>query len=295
MNNPLVSVICVCFNQGNFIEEAVKSVLNQTYTPIEIILVDDGSTDNSSIVINKLKDMNPDIAVIQQENSGLCKAFNRGMAKSSGRFIVDLAADDIFHPHRIGKQVELFEKLADDYGVVFTDAEIIDEDGNLLRDHFDTVKNSLGIKKIPEGDIFYDLIDKFFVSAPTMLVKREVFDDLKGYDESLEYEDFDFWIRSSRKWKYGLLDRKLTKVRKHVGGMTANMYRKRDKKVESTFIVCKKIEKMIDDNRGRAALLRRVKYEFRMALKYGNFPWLKKWYYYYRDLGGSLRGLLNKN
>ena len=108
MNSQLVSVICLCYNQARFIEEAVQSVLMQTHQTIQLIIVDDASTDNSPEMIGKIVSANPRIEyLLLKENLGNCAAFNRGLALVKGDFIIDLAADDILLPERVAAGVKI--------------------------------------------------------------------------------------------------------------------------------------------------------------------------------------------
>src|SRR5688572_16900954 len=113
MDQPLVSVVCLCYNHAAFVKEAVQSVMGQTYPNIELILVDDASRDNSAAVIEELQRQYPSIKVILLKNNvGNCKAFNQALAESKGAYIIDLAADDILMPDRIKQGVEFFQSFS---------------------------------------------------------------------------------------------------------------------------------------------------------------------------------------
>lgn len=104
MQVPVVSVICVCYNQGRFVSEAITSVLRQSYPRVQLVVVDDGSQDNSVETIRACVDDHPEIAFLPlSENSGYCKAFNEALRHATGAFVIDLAADDILAPERIKK------------------------------------------------------------------------------------------------------------------------------------------------------------------------------------------------
>src|SRR5688572_3629948 len=241
MYKPLVSIICVCHNHEHFITEALESVLKQTYSNLQIIIVDDASQDASVQRINKIVQHNTSIQLVAlSQNIGLCKAFNRGLTLAKGDFIVDFATDDVMLPDRIQHQIDFFENLDDSYGVVFTDGCYIDTHGKFIRNHFEYLFKKGLLTKIPEGDIYADVLSTYFILSPTMLVRRAVFDKLGGYDETLSYEDFDFWVRSSRMFKYGFLDEKLTKVRRTKKSMSTGWYQPGDPQLHSTYLVCKK-------------------------------------------------------
>jgi len=271
MSQPLVSVICLCYNHARFINEAIASVLAQTYPAIEIIIVDDGSGDDSVAAIERIVAKHPHIQFLSlKENIGNCAAFNHGLALASGEYVVDFATDDVLLPRRIEKQVALFETLDATYGVIFTDAEYIDEQSRPFRKHFEYLfaKDLLG--HIPQGDVYTDVLRRYFICSPTMLVRRKVMDELKGYDETLAYEDFDFWVRSSREYKYAFLDEPLTQVRRGHRSMSTFLYARGNKQLESTFRICRKAMQLNRTQADKEALVWRVRYEFRQAVMAGS-------------------------
>src|SRR6188768_2547720 len=138
MMAPLVSIICLSYNHERFVQEAIGSVLQQTYPNIELIVVDDGSTDNSADAISNLLSKYPSVSFLRLEkNMGYCKAFNQGLARATGDFIIDLAGDDILLPERVAEGVKAFQAVGDEYGLNFTDAELINEEGKPIRVHSD--------------------------------------------------------------------------------------------------------------------------------------------------------------
>ncbi len=282
MEQPLVSVVCLCYNHAAFVKEAVQSVMEQTYTNVELILVDDASTDNSVAVIEQLQRQYPSIkTILLKRNVGNCKAFNQGLAISKGEFLIDLAADDVLLTDRIKKGVEFFKGFSSDVGVIFSDAEWISENGEHLHFHSARFPHT----DIPQGDIYLDLIDSYFICSPTMMFRRSVINDLGGYDEVLAYEDFDFWIRSSRNFKYAYSPDVTVKKRVVKTSMSKNQQRSAQQQ-RSTFRVCGKIFELNRNDEERAALSRRLRYEIRMNLRRGNlklvadyFSLLKKNYH----------------
>jgi glycosyltransferase involved in cell wall biosynthesis len=288
MNRPLVTVICLCYNHERFVIDAIQSVLNQTYPSIELIVVDDASTDQSQRVIGDMIMLHPKITYIPlDENKGNCAAFNIGLRAAKGEFIVDLAADDVFLPERIDRQVRFFENHGREYGVVFTDATYIDASGSKLNQHFATLRKNGLISKIPQGDVYADLLEKYFICAPTMLVRREVFDLLGGYDESLAYEDFDFWIRSARQFKYGYIDKALTLVRRTAHSLGTKLYREGDLQAHSTYLVCEKAFRLNRTPAEQDALVIRVRYEFQQCVLTGNYKEAKLFFELLRKSNGT--------
>ena len=267
MNSPMVTVICLCYNQARFIQEAIESVLNQTYPSIQLIVVDDASSDQSQKVIRSLVSKHPAIEFISlPHNIGNCKAFNRGLLQARGEFILDFAADDILKPDRIAKQVDQFQKLGKEYGVLFTDATYIDESGGFLRNHYEYLTGKGLLKEVPQGDVFSAVMSRYFIASPTMMMRKSVFDKLGGYDEDLSYEDFDFWVRSSRICLYGFLNEKLTAIRKTKSSMSTGWYKIGDKQIHSTYLVCKKAVGLIRNEDEKRSLLTRLRYELRQCV-----------------------------
>jgi glycosyltransferase involved in cell wall biosynthesis len=266
-NAPLVSVICLCHNQKRFVLEALESVLQQTYTSIQLIVVDDGSTDGSKEVILDFTADKPAIQFIDLvENIGSCKAFNLGLKKAEGNFIIDLAADDVMVSTKVERQVNLFSTLDSSVGVLFSDATYINESGRFIRNHFEYLFRKKLIRAIAQGEVFREVLSTYFIPSPTMMIRKEVLMALNGYDETLAYEDFDFWVRSSRIFNYAYQDEKLMCIRKTNQSMSTGWYVRGDKQLYSTFLVCKKAQKLIRNVGDSQALVRRVRYELRQSI-----------------------------
>jgi glycosyltransferase involved in cell wall biosynthesis len=269
---PLVSIICLCYNHERFIAEALDSVLAQTYSNLEIIIVDDCSTDNSVAIIKNYLRQYPQLTFISTgTNQGNTKAFNMAWRASKGDYIIDFATDDVLLPERVAQQVQAFQQLDKNYGVVYSDAEYIDDEGGHVKYHCQ--RNAAGevTSFAPSGDIFHHLLGRYFICPPTMMMKRQVLEDLQGYDEALAYEDFDFWLRSSRRYKYFFLDSITTKRRLHVHSLSQQWYKPGNKLVASTVVVCEKAVELVHSPEERAALTKRLQYEARHAYLTGHF------------------------
>jgi glycosyltransferase involved in cell wall biosynthesis len=261
---PKVSIICTCFNHEHYVVESLQSVLSQSYKNYELIVIDDGSSDRSAAVIENFQRQHPQFTFIRLErNEGICKAFNTGFNVSNGDFIIDLAADDVLLPDRVERGVELFKTLDNNYGVIFADAEWIDAHGNRLFLHSQKYPHDT----IPQGDIYKDLIERYFICSPTIMFRKSVIDTLGGYDETLTYEDFDFWIRSSRIYKYRYQRDVLVKKRKLKNSLSHNQFKILNKHSYSTYNVCCKILELNRTDVERDALRRRIQYEIRQSIK----------------------------
>lgn len=268
MPSPLVTVVCLCYNHANYLREAVESVLNQTYKNIQIIIVDDASTDGSVIEIERLVKHYPSIELLLlKQNVGNCKAFNSALGLVKGDFVIDFATDDVLQPNRIESGVNEFARYDFTYGVNFADGELIDASGKHLGYHSDRFPSS----EIPQGEIYKYVISRYFINSPSLMSRKSVFEELHGYDESLAYEDFDFLIRASRKFKFCYTPKVLVKKRILASSMSAGQFRKGSLQLLSTFRVCEKISRLNQNNKEGWALRHRILYEIRKALQLGEF------------------------
>ncbi|MDX5482914.1 MAG: glycosyltransferase [Hymenobacteraceae bacterium] len=269
---PLVSVICLCYNHARFIAEALDSVLAQTYPNLEIIIVDDCSTDHSVEIIEQYLRKYPQLTFISTgSNQGNTRAFNMGWQASRGQYIIDFATDDVLMPNRVEKQVQAFVHLDESYGVVYSDAEYIDDDSNHIGFHCKRNNDGEVVSFAPSGDIFKDLLGRYFICPPTMMMKRIVLNELGGYDESLAYEDFDFWVRSSRNYKYFFLADVTTKRRVHAHSLSQQWYKPGSLLVASTVKVCEKAARLIRTPEEKQALTKRLRYEARHSYLTGHY------------------------
>jgi glycosyltransferase involved in cell wall biosynthesis len=213
---PLVSAIIPNYNYARFVGEAVESALGQTYPNIEVIVVDDGSTDNSLEVLEQYRDR---IKIVEQENSGVCVARNRGVAESKGEYIAFLDADDVWLPEKIEKQVKKFESEID-MGLVHVGVIDINASGEKLATHLNGM----------EGDVAGELI--MFERAVILgggsgvMIPRRVFDDVGGFDESLSTSaDWDLYFRIGFAFSVGFIRQPLLKYRLHSSNMHSNIPR----------------------------------------------------------------------
>jgi glycosyltransferase involved in cell wall biosynthesis len=266
MSHPLVTIICLCYNHERFLREALDSVLAQTYVNLEIIIVDDCSTDNSPEIIKEFVAGNPQLSYISTRlNMGNTRAFNMGLELAKGEFTIDFATDDVLLPDRVEKQVNAFLKLGPSYGVVYSDALYINDRSEPLYLH------SSRFKPAPDGDVFAEVVGRYFICPPTMMMRRKVFEDLDGYDETLAYEDFDFWVRSARYYKYSYLPEVTTHRRLHPKSLTNTFYTSEGRMLRSTIKVCEKAAGLVQNLSEEASLIKRLKYEIRHAYLTNHF------------------------
>jgi glycosyltransferase involved in cell wall biosynthesis len=265
MPGPLVTVIALCYNHERFVARALQSLFAQDYQPLEIIVVDDASTDSSVDIIRKTIAVHPHVRLIElRQNVGNCKAFNIGFRQSRGAFVIDFATDDELAPDRLSQGVDLLQGLGSRYGVAFGDAELISEKGDHLAFHSDRFP----ARHVPQGDVYRHVIRRYFINAATMIVRREVLEQLNGYDESLAYEDFDFLVRASRHYLFAYQAKVAIKKRMVARSMGQRQWHRLAGRAqrESTFLVCQKAFLLNRNRREQNALLWRLLYEIKSSL-----------------------------
>jgi glycosyltransferase involved in cell wall biosynthesis len=268
LNNlkPWVSVICTAYNHASYITEALQSVVNQTHPNVELIVIDNASTDQTADQIRDFCTAYPAIRFIQNSaNVGLCRAFNQGLAIAGGTYVIDLSADDVLLPNRIAKQTDLFERLPARYGVLFSNAAHVDANGVFINTHFPVNEQGKTTVEVPTGNVFAEILRRYFVCTPTMMIRRAVLDDLGGYDETLAYEDFDFWVRSARRYHYAYQDEILTHKRQLPNSLSAQVVKPENYLLESTLRVCQKALALCQTDAERQALAERLRQFTRKA------------------------------
>ena len=194
-NKPKVSVIIPTYNRSNVLPRAIDSVLNQKYDHVEIIVVDDGSDDNTSEIINKYR---KSIEYIQfKKNRGANAARNAGIKYSTGEYIAFLDSDDELPPDNISEKVQVLEKSSKSIGGVFTPHKTYKNDQLWMTGKCD--KEEVDIETLRHSNV----VGGFSCVA----VRRSVFDDIGFLDESLpSSQDYDFYIRLTQKYKLRHVD-----------------------------------------------------------------------------------------
>jgi glycosyltransferase involved in cell wall biosynthesis len=265
--NPLVSVICICYNHERFVREALNSVKSQTYSNIQLIIVDDGSRDGSVRVIEDWLKENPGAQFLNSGiNSGYCKAFNKAFALAKGEFIIDLSGDDMLMPSRVEEGVNGFLAKDERCGIQFSDAFYIDSVGKVIKKHSDQFPHD----SIPEGDVYSEVIRRYFICSPTLMIRKIILNNLGGYDEQLYYEDFDLWVRAARDYSFFYTPKPLVQKRVLDQSLGKSQYQSGSKQMDSTYRVCLKIMKLNRNPEERDALNQRIRYELKWNFRLGH-------------------------
>lgn len=197
-SRPLVSVIIPCHNYGRYLAEAVGSVLGQTHTAVEVIIVDDGSQDNSGAVAARLG-ADPRVRLLAQAQGGISKARNTGLAAGTGRYVIFLDADDCWpQADQLARQVAFLETHAE-YGWIFGDARPFDETGYTSPSYLQAngyYQQECAAPRPWELTVALLCQPGFFLPTGTVLLRRTCLERVGGFDETLRmFEDIDMWVR----------------------------------------------------------------------------------------------------
>lgn len=199
--SALITVVIPVYNAENYLKPTIESILNQTYKNVEIIAVDDGSSDLSVDIIQSFAGR---VALIQQQNVGPAAARNRGVAAAKGEWIAFLDADDLWESDKLEKQMQSIADCEWSY----TDIRFMGGVNDGKRDSYFSEKLS--------GNIFINLISKNFISTSSVLIRRTVFNEVGGFDVALRtIEDWDFWIRIARHYSIAYVPLPLVRYRIH--------------------------------------------------------------------------------
>ncbi len=197
---PLVTIIAVCYNQEKWVTETLNSINNQNYKNIQLIIADDGSSDNSKEIIQSwINEHDPTtIFISHKKNLGLTKNINSAITFIKGEYFQVFGCDDIMMPDKIERQIKLLQENKD-VDIVYADMQMIDINGN---DCCYSYYQKHLYKKPLSGNIYNELIDRFIIAAPSVLIRSKVLNELKGYNESLDYEDHDFFLRAAKRHNF---------------------------------------------------------------------------------------------
>jgi GT2 family glycosyltransferase len=232
--SPLVSVVIPTFNRAHLLGRTIESVLAQTYPHVELVVVDDGSTDGTADVIARAHGRDPRIRYFRKENGGPASARNLGFREARGAYVALLDSDDTWAPWKLSLQIRCMERNPD-LGMTWTDMEMVDPEGRTvdpaylrhmyasyrwfddaqlftravpLREIAPDLADVVGGAMLRTGTIFPQIVMGNLVHTSTTVLRRDRLERVRGFDESLRYsgEDYDFHLRTCREGPVGLLD-----------------------------------------------------------------------------------------
>lgn len=202
---PKVSVVIPCYNNGQYLRECLDSVLNQTFSDFEVLVVDDGSTDNCAEIA---KSYGQRLKYLRRENKGPAAARNAGIEASQTEYIAFQDADDLWYPEKLELQIKYLEENSN-FPWVYSDMSTFNDRQNLQDSWFSD-------RATYQGKVFEKLIFNNFIPTITVLVKKKALLEVGGFDQSLRScEDKDLWLRLALKHPLGKLDRILARRRFH--------------------------------------------------------------------------------
>jgi glycosyltransferase involved in cell wall biosynthesis len=220
---PLVSVVIPAFNASTYIERTLRSAARQTYPALEIIVVNDGSTDDTAKLVEQIAMTDPRIRLLSTPNRGVAAARNAGIEASSGRFVAFLDADDLWHPTKVEKQVNALNRLSSRWAAVYALHYIINQNDEIIRP---------GASNVARGYIYArHLTFKYIGNGSALLVRRDVALEIGGFDSSYAAagiggcEDLDFEFRLAARYCIEVIPERLVGYREYPGNMSSNHVR----------------------------------------------------------------------
>jgi glycosyltransferase involved in cell wall biosynthesis len=285
MPTPTVTVIIPTFNRARYISEAVGSVLRQTFTDFEVVVVDDGSTDCTAQLVGAIRD--PRVRYLHRSHRGISAAINAGIGAARGGYIARLDSDDRWLSDLLTTLVDVLEAQPK-VGVAYGKAQIIDSEGRRL-------PHTQGMRERFPGDTLRSLMYEDCTCNIALVVRRQCFDQVGLYDETLvANEDWDMWLRVARHYAFQFVDQVMAEVRWHDDSLTGLMSPQLAAVLDARTVPLDKLFRDPDLppavramqsiaytnvylHRGRRWLqarhLRRAGREFGLALRTSNEPW----------------------
>ena len=210
---PTISVVIPVYNGMKYLPETMESVLGQTFTDFEVIVVNDGSTDNTREWVEQIQDNR--IRLINQTNQGSASAArNKGISQAKGDYIAFLDADDVWESTKLAKQLEAF-KVNPEVGLVYTWVAYINGEGKSTGRVF---------QHQDEGEVWEKLVQQNIVECGSVaMVRRQCFTELGVFDQSLRIaEDWDMWLRIANNYNFAVVPEALVKYRQHANSKSKN-------------------------------------------------------------------------
>jgi glycosyltransferase involved in cell wall biosynthesis len=279
--DPFVSVVIPTYNRAYCLAETIDSALAQTYKNVEVVVADDGSTDETESMMGQRYGSNPRVRYVRQKNSGTNIARNLGLRTARGDMIALLDSDDIFLPWKVELQVACLQAVPD-AGMIWSDMDALDPSGHIeplfLRRGYSNYQRfttqqifassrplsavvpglaaQVGSARLYHGDIFGPMVMGNLVHTSTSMIRRERLEKVRGFDESLQRSgvDFDFHLRTCREGPVAFAD--VATIRYRIGGTDAMSHPARRVRMAENFI--RTIRPVIERDRDRIALPERM-------------------------------------
>jgi glycosyltransferase involved in cell wall biosynthesis len=207
VRNMLVSVVIPTYNRAELLERAVNSVLSQTYPNLEVIIVDDASTDNTQDRIKDLQQVDHRIQYYRHlSNRGAQAARNTGIHAANGRYIAFLDSDNEWLPRKLEKQMALFSSKADSLGAVYCGYWEVASRGDVLNEYLPHYR----------GQVYKQALNEWLTDTSTLVVRKDVIEKIRGFDENTRaYQEWDICIRLARECEFDFVPDCLTIYHQH--------------------------------------------------------------------------------
>lgn len=249
------------FNQGEFIEKAILSILSQDYKVKELIIVDNQSTDKTNDILLKYSKQ---ITVLQEKDNGQTEAINKGLKTAKGDILAYLNSDDIYEKNTF--------KIVDDYFIKHPNVKIVYGVGRFI----DEKGKFAGYYKT-KSPTLENLFKECVISQPTVFMRREIYETIGPLDENLDYTmDYDYWIKVAKKYKFSFINKPLASTRLHKNSKTSSQSEKVFKEILA--VLKNNFGKVSDEAvfnysyiAGRTAL-KKIKQAISIYIKYCQFP-----------------------
>lgn len=230
MKNPRISIVMPVFNGEEFLRQAIDSVLNQTFTDFEFIIVNDGSTDKTESIIKQYTDIR--IQYHKLTHAGFTKASNFGLQKAAGKYIARIDADDLWHKEKLKQQYAYLTNHSS-VKLLGTFTEYINSKGKTI---------GLRGKQIPDGELFFRMCEYNHLIHSSVIFNSEILDEIGYYNEKFaNCIDYDLWIRILQKFHGYILPEFLTKYRISINMMS--LRKRRQQNIEIVKIKLKAFRK----------------------------------------------------
>lgn len=213
-----VSIILPCFNGSRWLSEAIDSILCQEFRDFELLIINDGSTDNSETIISSyLKDKR--IRYFYQKNRGFSAALNKGIEESKGEFIGFIGQDDLWLPHKLEHQVSFFRNQNQEISLVHSSFYCINSVGQI-----ESTANTMDLaSRLSKEGIIKNLFLNNFIGFETVLVDKRCFTEVGLFDEQMvAFSDHDMWLRMAGKFRFAYANLPLVKKRVHDHQLSKN-------------------------------------------------------------------------
>lgn len=234
-DHPLVSVVIPCYNHEKYIYDCIQSVIEQDYQNVELIIIDDGSKDDSiqqiQNIISECEKRFVRFEFRCRENKGVATSLNEGLSWAQGEYFTVIASDDLMEKHKISRLVNELENIGDDYAVAFGDATFIDEHGELLffeirankkekisTNSFlevQTVRRNFNFNDSVNFGSYKTLISGNYLPAMSFVVKTDLLRSVGGWMKDNKVEDWELWLKLAKKYKFSFVNTSVASYRLH--------------------------------------------------------------------------------